>query len=231
MKSFIILIILFSGIRVDAQADKTYIRQGNNKFEEGAYQQAEIEYRKALEKDPGSYRADYNLGNALYKQQQYDAAVSKYTSLAKNEKDRQKLNRYFYNLGNAFFEGKKYKESAEAYKNALRNDPGDMNAKHNLQLALKMLNQNNQQKNQEENKNNDEQQKDSQNNNSKQQDQQNRQPGDEQQQEQPRQVKDQISPEDAERILQALENEEKKVMQKVQEQKQHARKAPLEKNW
>ena len=229
MKSFLILIILFSGIRVDAQADKTYIRQGNDKFEEGEYQQAEIEYRKALEKEPGSYRADYNLGNALYKQQQYDAAVSKYTSLAKNEKDRQKLNRYFYNLGNAFFEGKKYKESAEAYKNALRNDPGDMNAKHNLQLALKMLNQNNQQKNQ--NKNNDEQQKDNQNNKSNQQDQQNRQPGDEQQQEQPRQVKDQISPEDAERILQALENEEKKVMQKVQEQKQHARKVPLEKNW
>ena len=231
MKSFLILIILFSGIRVDAQADKTYIRQGNDKFEEGEYQQAEIEYRKALEKEPGSYRADYNLGNALYKQQQYDAAVSKYTSLAKNEKDRQKLNRYFYNLGNAFFEGKKYKESAEAYKKALRNDPGDMNAKHNLQLALKMLSQNNQQKNQEENKNDDEQQKDSQNNKSNQQDQQNRQPGDEQQQQQPRQVKDQISPEDAERILQALENEEKKVMQKVQEQKQHARKVPLEKNW
>ena len=211
-----------------SQADRPYIRKGNGKFEDGKYQQAEIEYRKALEKVPQSYRADYNLGNALYKQKQYDAAVSKYSSLAKNEKNRQNLNRFHYNLGNALYKSQKYGESVEAYKNALRNNPKDLDAKHNLQLAMQKLNEQKQQQDQKNRQNKDQQNKDQQQKNKPQPDQQDK----DKQQAQPQQnQRGQISPEDADRILKALENEEKNVMKKVQDEKQHRQEKPLDKNW
>jgi tetratricopeptide (TPR) repeat protein len=223
------LIVLFSlqALFMHAQADRTHIRQGNGKFDEGQFQQAEIEYRKALEKNPESYRADYNLGNALYRQKQYEAAGSKYNTLIKNEKDHQNLNRYYYNLGNTMFESRKYGESIEAYKNALKNNPADMDAKHNLQLAMRMLQdqQNQQQQQQQQQQEKNKQQQQQQEKNKQEQEQQ------QQQQQQQADAKGQITPEDAERILQALENEEKDVLKKVQEQKKRAQKAPLEKNW
>jgi Ca-activated chloride channel homolog len=231
MKLMVILIFAILATGAYSQADRSHIRQGNDKYEDGKYQDAEIEYRKALEKDPQSYRADYNLGNALYRQKQYDAAAIKYGSLTKNEKDRQNLNRYYYNLGNACFENKKYQESVDAYKNALRNNPGDMDAKHNLQLALKMLEEKKKQEQQGQNKDQQKQEQQKQKQEQQNQQQQNQQQHDQQQAQKPQGSKGQISPEDAERILQALENEEKDVMKKVQEQKQHRQKVPLEKNW
>ena len=204
MRSITLIGLTVIALNAYSQAERKYIREGNGEYKDGNYQQAEVEYRKALEKDPQSYPADFNLGNALYKQKQYDAAASKYSALAGNEHNKQKLSRYYYNLGNSLFQKQKYSESIEAYKNALRNNPTDMDAKHNLQLALQMLNQQNQQQ----------QQQDQQQNNG-----------------QPQHQKGQISPEDAERILQALENEEKEVIKKVQERKERVQKADVEKNW
>jgi Ca-activated chloride channel homolog len=232
--------------KVFPQTDRHLIRKGNENYKNGSFQQAEVEYRKALEKNPQNYRANYNLGNTLYREKQYDAASAKFAGLADKEKDKQKRSRYYYNLGNSLFQNKKYKESVDAFKNALKNNPRDQDAKHNLQLAMKMLreqqnqqNKNQQNKNDKDNKNNkndknkgdqdkqkDQQnkdkQKDQQGNNQQQQNQQNAA-------EQPQ--KGQISPQDAERILQALENEEKEVMKKAQDQKQKVRKVQLEKNW
>jgi Ca-activated chloride channel family protein len=243
MKLIIFILLANSAIQAYSQAERKYIRKGNSEYEDGRYQQAEIEYRKALEKDPQSSEADYNLGNALYRQKQYDAAATKYNTLAGKGKDSEYLNRYYYNLGNALFENQKYQESVEAFKSALRNDSRDMDAKHNLQMALKMLNENKQQQNQKDQQKNKDQQSQSQQN----KDQQNKDQGNKNQQEknqqqgennneepQPDQMqgsKGQITREDAERILQALENDEKNVMKKVLEQKEHIQQVPLDKNW
>jgi Ca-activated chloride channel family protein len=242
MKSILLILLAGCTVHANAQTERRYIRKGNGAFEDGRYQQAEIEYRKALEKAPLSGKADYNLGNALYKQKQYDAAATKYAALVENGKDKQELNRYYYNLGNALFENRKYQESVEAYKNALRKDPRDLDAKHNLQLAMKMLTEQQQQnKNDQQNKqdqqnkngqNKDQQGKDQDNKNQQQKGQPQDNKGDNPQQPQQRQPSPkQISQEDAERILQALENEEKNVIRKVQEQKEHLQQVPLEKNW
>jgi tetratricopeptide (TPR) repeat protein len=243
----VITLIILAIITFDAysQADRKYVRKGNRDYDDKQYQQAEIEYRKALEKNPESSRADYNLGNALYRQKQYEPAASKYANLAEKEKNKNELNRYYYNLGNARFEDKKYQESIEAYKNALKKNPGDMDAKHNLQLALRMLNAENKQKNQDKQKNKEQQQNQQQNqqqqnqqknNDQKDQnknEQQQGQKNNDQQQsgQQPKNVRGQISPEDAERILQALENEEKNVLKKVQEKQRQVKKVPVDKNW
>jgi Ca-activated chloride channel family protein len=242
MRLLVIIILASIAIEVYPQTDRKLIRKGNSDYKDGNYPQAEVEYRKALEKDTLSFRADYNLGNALYRQKQYDAAAERYTGLAVREKDKQKLSRFYYNLGNAMYEKQKYKESIEAYKNALRNNPGDMDTKHNLQLALKMLNdkkqqqnQNNQQQNKEQQDQKNKENQDKQNNG--QQDKQNNEKQQGQKNEntkpsgQSQSTKGQISPEDAERILQALENEEKDVMKKVQEKKEHGQKVQVDKNW
>jgi Ca-activated chloride channel homolog len=244
MRMIFLVVLTIIAAKGYPQSDKSLTRRGNDKYNKGSYQQAELEYRKALEKNPKSYRADYNLGNALYREKQYDAAGAKYAGLAEKEKNKQKRSRYYYNLGNTLYESKKYNESAEAYKNALRNNPNDKDAKHNLLLAMQMLKeqQNKQKQDQQQNKNDkndknkqdqnkqkDQQNKDKQQNQQGQNQQQNQQDKNEQAGQQPQ--KGQISPQDAERILQALENEEKDVMKKAQEQKEKVRKVQLEKNW
>jgi tetratricopeptide (TPR) repeat protein len=247
MRSVALLILTVISLEAYAQADRKFVRKGNENYNDGSFQQAEVEYRKALEKDPLSYRADYNLGNALYRQKQYDAAAARYSGLAEKEHDRQKLSQYYYNLGNTMYENKKYQESVVAYKNSLRNNPADMDAKHNLQLALKMLNEQQQQQKKNDQKNKDNKQKDqdqqkqNQQKNQQDQNQKNNQQDQNQQKEQPEQAnqlsqqqqvkKGQISPQDADRILQALENEEKEVMKKVQERKERVQKVQVEKNW
>jgi Ca-activated chloride channel homolog len=228
-------ILLLFAVDVDGQADRKLVRKGNSDYRQGAYQDAEREYRKALENDPDSYKANYNLANTLYKQKQYDAAAKKYTELLQNETDKDKLSRYYYNLGNTLFQSKKYKESVEAYKNALRNKPGDMDAKHNLQLAMHYLTKQNNQQNQG-NKNGNQSDK-KQDKNKSQDDMQ--KPGSDQNQSprlqnnaSPAQgSKEQISPQDADRILQAIENEEKEVMKKAQNRKEHIKKSSVDKNW
>jgi tetratricopeptide (TPR) repeat protein len=236
MKSILLILMAAFAVNANSQTERKYIRKGNGAYDDGQYQQAEIEYRKALEKVPLSGKADYNLGNALYKQKQYDAAATKYAALAEKGKDKQDLNRYYYNLGNALFDSRKYKESVDAYKNALRNDPRDMDAKHNLQIAMKKLmeqqQQNNNDQQNKEGQNKDQQGKDQDSKNQQQKGQSQDKKGDNPQQPQQAQPSPkQITPQDAERILQALENDEKNVIRKVQEQKEKLQQVPLEKNW
>jgi tetratricopeptide (TPR) repeat protein len=239
MRSIALILLALITIKVYPQADRKLIRKGNGDYKDGNYQQAEVEYRKALDKNSRSFRANYNLGNALYRQKQYDAAATRYAGLAEKGKNKQDLSRYYYNLGNSMYENRKYQESIEAYKNALRNSPGDMDAKHNLQLALRMLNDQKQQQNQNNQQQNKDQQ-DKKNKDQQKQQQQNQQNQGQQQEQkdqqsessrQPQNIKGQISPEDAERILQALENEEKDVMKRVQERKERVQKVQVDKNW
>ncbi len=225
MKYLIIILTLVAAEEVFSQPEQKYIRQGNGKYNEQQYNEAEVLYRKALEENIQSRKAEYNLSNTLYKQEKYDAAAAKYLGLTQEEKDRHELSRYYYNLGNSMFKANKLKESIEAYKNALRNNPEDDDARHNLQLALRMKSQQEKQDNKEGQDNQDNQEnKDQQDK----QDNQNNQPDQEQQQ---NQQQGQISREDAERLLQALENDEKKVLQKVKENQAQVKKIPVEKDW
>ena len=201
-----------TSFQVFSQNERKYIRHGNSQYLKEKYDDAEVQYRKALEKNPGSKKADYNLANTLYKQEKYQAAGTKYLNLAENEKEKRELSRYYYNLGNSLFKENNLKESIEAYKNSLKNNPADMDAKHNLQLAMNMLNVQQQQQNQDN-----------------QQQQQQQEQGDEQKQAQQQPVKkDEISKEDAERILDALEREEDDVLKKLQKQ---VIKVQVDKNW
>jgi Ca-activated chloride channel homolog len=216
-----IVLLLFLPVMSNAQQVKKQIRKGNREYSNGKYNEAELHYRKALEKKPQYGKATYNLGNALYKQNQYEPAISKYESLLETEKNYETLSKYYYNLGNSYFKTQKLEQSIESYKQSLRLNPKDQDAKHNLFLAQSMLNQ---QKNQQ---NRDQQNKDQQNKDQQNKDQQLQQ--DQQQNGEKKEAK--ISKQDAERLLEAMEQDEKDVLKKVEEKKMQGRKIPVEKEW
>jgi len=240
MKWVVVIILTVLTVNVFSQAERKFVRRGNRQFDDKKFQEAEIQYRKALEKSPGSAAADYNLGNALYRQNQFDAAAKRYNELSGKEKEGQLISSDYYNLGNALYKSGKYKECIDAYKNALRKTPGDMDAKHNLQLAMKKLemekqkNKENQQNKQDKQDNKKDDNKDNKKDDKQQQNQNKEdQQSDEKkgQQQDKQNMNGQISAQDAERILQALENEEKHVLKKVQEHQKQVRKVPVDKNW
>ncbi len=119
--------------------ERKSIRSGNRAYEQGAFPESEVDYRRALEKAPESYEAQFNLGNALYKQERYDEAAQIFQQLAQDTTRADHIAACHYNAGNALFGQRKLQEALEAYKNSLRANPGDMDAKFNLAYVKKML--------------------------------------------------------------------------------------------
>lgn len=225
---FIILFTLYSLVQVFSQTENKVVRKGNNLYKEGNYKDAEISYRKALEKDPKSVKGSYNLGNSLYKQEGYEEAANNYLSSINKigSKNKVQQSAAYHNLGNAMLKSEKYAEAIDAYKQALRLNPGDEDTRYNLSYALNKMQQ--QQKNQQggnnkndKNDNKDKQQQQSQSDKSDQQSDNK----DQQQQ------KAQISKKDAERMLQALNNDEQKTLDKVNKQKVKQVPVQTEKDW
>jgi len=210
MRSLIMLFLLFAVSIANAQPAQKLVRSGNNEYKDGHFKDAEIDYRKALTKAPNSQKAAFNLGNSLYKQQNFEAAASQYLKLAQSEnKEASKANVY-YNLGNSLLENKKYKESIDAYKMALRQNPKDEDTRYNLSYAMTKLQQ---QKKQEQNKKQEQ----------KQQQQQ-------QQQQQP-QPKPNMSKQDANRMLNAMNNNEKRTIDKTKNKPNIPTQSMPEKDW
>ena len=89
-------------------------------------------------KNPGKPEVLYNLGNSLIKQKKYDQGIQSLRQSA-NKGDKAIRENSWYNTGNALFETGRFKDSAEAFVQALKLDPSDNDAKHNLELALLKL--------------------------------------------------------------------------------------------
>ena len=115
-------------------------KKGNRLFEQGKYADAEKAYLSAQVDDPGKPEILYNLGNSLVKQKKYREGVQ---SLGQsiNKGDRRVKQKSWYNTGNAFFSEGNYKDAAAAFVEALKLDPADRDAKHNLELALLKIKQ------------------------------------------------------------------------------------------
>ncbi|MCU4155762.1 tetratricopeptide repeat protein [Carboxylicivirga sp. A043] len=234
---------LFSLVNVNAQDERRFIRSGNSHFTDSAYLESEIEYRKALDKTGDSFEGQFNLGDALYKQEKYNNAIDQFQILAGVETDPQRLSEVYHNIGNSYFAMQKYQESIEAYKNALRNNPEDHDTRYNLIAAQKMLQQQQQdQQNQDQNKDQEQQQEQNkeqqqknqeqqqQEQNKDQQQEQNQDQQQNQQQKQQQQPEEQMSKEDAQRLLNAIQQDENELQKKLQKAKA-AKQTKTEKNW
>lgn len=212
-----------------SQADRKFIRQGNREYEKDKYSESEISYRRAIDSNSQSADAVFNAGDALYKQNKYEEAGKQFSENHDMNNDAGKKSASLFNLGNSLLMADKIKESIDAYKGSLRLDPENIEAKYNLAYAQDLLRQ------QEEKQQQQQQQKDNQNNDQqKQQDKQDNKDNQNQQQQQQDQQQQQqqaISKEDAERLLNALANDEKNVQEKVKLAKALKAKTMTEKNW
>lgn len=226
---------LFISVSLYSQAEKKFIRKGNRDYGKSKYSDAEILYRKAGEKNEQSSEATFNIGDALYKQKKYEDAGKKFADNTTQTTDAGKKSAGWYNLGNSLLQADKVKESIDAYKNALKLDPENNEAKFNLGYAqnlLKKQEQQQQQQQQNQSKDQNKDQKDQQNKDDNKQNNQQQQQQDQQQQQQKKENQEQgISKEDAERLLNALANDEKNVQEKVKREKAAKARTRTLKNW
>jgi Ca-activated chloride channel homolog len=208
--------MLFS---LQAQSVNNLIRSGNRAFEQGAMEKAMEAYRKAMEKDAGNPKAAFNMGAAEYESKQYDKAEQHFRESLEQLKDPQQISNAWHNTGNSLFRQDKLEESIAAYQQALRNDPGNENARYNLLMAKKKLQQQQEQQQQQQDKEkNDQQQPPPEGNNDKQNEKDGQQPPpkDPRKEEQPAQPQPDVRNEEKlKQLLQALEQEESRVQQKL----------------
>ena len=214
------------------KTDRDYLRSGNKLYNDSLFIKAEVDYRKALELNPKSTDAMFNLANALLMQQKAKEAMEQYESVSKIEKDKEKLAQIFHNMGVILQSSKQLQQCIEAYKESLRNNPKDEETRYNLALAQKLLkdqqqNQQNQQQNQDQQQQ--EEQKEEKQDQNKDQQQQN-QDQQQQNQQQEQQNKNEMSKENAQQLLNAVMQDEKNVQDKVKKQLQ-IRGKKLEKDW
>ncbi len=202
-----------------AQNEKALIKQGNEAYEKQAYDKAITNYQKALEKSPASSTAQYNLGNALYKNKKTDESVQAYDDALSNASSKDDRAKAFYNKGVVLQNNKKLPECIDAYKNALKLDPADEDARQNLQKAL--LQQQQEQK--KDNKDKKEEKKPKDDKKQKEKD----KPKDE---EQPKQQKSKLTKQDAEEKLKALLQQEKNLQDKLRKVNPSSLAKP-EKDW
>ena len=235
-KKFYILSLLLvaSAVQVFAQqkTDRDYLRSGNKLYNDSLFIKAEVDYRKALEINPKSTDAMFNLANTLLMQQKAKEAMEQYESVSKIEKDKDKLAQIYHNMGVILQSSKQLPQCIEAYKESLRNNPKDNETRYNLALAQKQLkdqqqNQQNQDQQQQQQQKQ-EQEKQDQNKDQQEQDQKDQQQQQNQQQQQPN--KNEMSKENAQQLLNAIMQDEKNVQDKVKKQIQIQGKK-LDKDW
>lgn len=180
-----------------AQEDQSLVAKGNELYKKQQFDEAATEYRKAAGLNAKNSKAQYNLGDALYKSKKTEEAEKAFDDAATNSKDEMAKSKSFYNKGVALSSQKKLPESIDAYKESLRLNAADEEARQNLQRALNELKKQSQQNQQKQD-------------NKKQDKQQN--------QNQPEQQKNnsKLNQKQVEQMLSALRKDEKKLQQDLQ---------------
>ena len=218
----LLFILLVAAKDAVGQKERKQVRAGNKEYRNIQFGDSELSYRRALDADPGYSDASFNLGNSLYKQKKYEDAQERFGALSSSELDRRSRSESLYNLGNSLLKSDKVEESIEAYKNSLRLKPDNPEAKYNLAYAQDLLQQ------QQDQQNGQQQENGEQNDQQQQQDKNDQQDRSEQEQQQNEQK---MTREDAERLLQALANNEQEVQEKVIKEKAAKMRVRTLKNW
>ena len=167
---FCFFVSILASYNIYAQSENyaKFYNKGN-KFIENNFEEAEKNFRVAIDDSLSDLRATFNLSNKYYSEGLYDEAISRQiesTKLAKNKSEKHKA---FHNLGNSLMKKEMCSEAVLAYKNALRNDPSDDETRYNLALAKKC-----EEEQQNDDQNKDDQNKDNENKDDQNQDDQNK---------------------------------------------------------
>lgn len=220
---------------------KKAVNAGNDFYHQKQYDSAGTQYLKALKAQPNSFEGNFNLGDALYQSGQYDKARTALNNSLKSAKTKDNQAVAYHNIGNTFLEQKQWQAAADAFKKSLLLQPEDRDTKYNLAYAQEMLKQ--QQQKNKQNKKNNKDDKDKKNNKDKQQQQpkdskdkqdQNQKKNDQQQKQQDQQPQQdagqdkkeqqaqgrpsKLTKQQADNILNALNQEEQALHKKKKEQ-------------
>ena len=233
-KTIAALAALLLVLPLSAQEDKTEVRSGNRMLRNRNYNEAEINFRKGLVKDSTSFISSYDLASSLYLQKDYDNAAKALERVEPQLPDSEYADRWHFNKGNIALQQQDWQTAVEAFKQALLLNPGDLEAKESYIYAKKKLED---QQNQQGDKGDQGDQGDNQDKqDDNQQDQPNQQPDpqDNNQDNQPQEApaEQQISPQQAQQMLKAIQAKEKETQEKVEKAKaQQAQTRRKENNW
>lgn len=226
MKIIILLISLLSVVSLSAQkAVRKNIKQGNRSYNEQKYEKAAKKYEEAIKINPHALEANFNLGNTLYKQNEWDKSIEQQNHYLLLEKENeQEIAASWHNIGNALLHKKELQKSMEAYKMALRINPDDDETRYNLAVVQKMINDEEEEQDQDQQQEQDKDKKDD-----------NQPQSPDQQQNQKKKPEEQTEPEqmsrdNANQILQAIEQDEKETQKRLNEMKAEERKQKAEEN-
>jgi Ca-activated chloride channel homolog len=218
--SYLTIFLLLFLQNMHAQSAHKHLRTGDAAYKQKDYSSAETAYRKAGEKQQ-SLKSSYNLGNSLYQQERYEESGKAFNDALGSSADDLSKSNLYHNLGNSLFKQEKYQESVEAYKQSLKFNPDNDATKKNLMLARQMMKLQHQQQ-QQQNKNQDNkdgedgnEQKEQQSNQDK-----NEQQGSSQKDQREADKKEAsqtegMSRDDAEKLLEIIDGEDKKVQEKL----------------
>ena len=219
------------------QVDRKEIRSGNRRFGKGDFRAAAVEYMRALDKDSTSFAGNYNLANVHYRLGAFDSAAEALSKLKDAADGSEYGADYYFNLGDVAIAKKDWQGAVDAFRKCLLIEPGSIEAKENYIYAKKHL-ENNQnggggegQDNQQQDNQDDNQQQDNKQDDNDSQDKP--QDGQQGQEPQPRPVPAEVkvSPQQAQQMLQAIQEKEKKTQDKVEKAKAAVGERNNEKNW
>lgn len=143
MRNILYIVLLLNSVLLFGQEKDKNLYNGNQSFKEKKYADAEADFRVTeSKKSPKKATAGYNLGNSVYRQNQQGEAKIKYIQALEHAKTKEEKHRIYHNLGNTFMLEKNYEAAAEAYKNALRNNPNDEETRYNYALAKRKKKEN-----------------------------------------------------------------------------------------
>ena len=236
-----------------------YVFEGNSLVNEN-FIEAEKKYRLGVSAKQNNAAGSYNLGNAYYKSELYDEAMLRHLEAINNSGLKLEKHKAYHNIGNTLMRQKRCKEAVSAYKNALRNSPSDDESRYNLALAQECAKEQGdgkgEDKDKDENKddkeNSDENKDNEEKNKDKGGEDEEKKEGDDKEDEggkpkddngnqndkdpkkdkgQPKPQPGKMSPQQVKNLLEAMNNEEKKVQEKMNASKTKGVKIQTEKDW
>jgi tetratricopeptide (TPR) repeat protein len=110
-------------------------KEGAELYREGKLDEALTSFTQAQVESPDAPEIHYNIGNVHYRKEEMDKSVEEYRASLRGDED--VMQPAHYNVGNVHFKKQDFQSAVQSYKQALKIDPSDIEARQNLELALK----------------------------------------------------------------------------------------------
>ncbi len=201
------------------------VEQGNTRYVEDENEKALDSYMRAQREDTTHTVPYFNAGDALYRMGRYDEGALQFFKSTKSTAESVAAMGY-YNLGNTFYRKGDMRSAAEAYRRSLLMDPDDEDSKHNLELVMRLMEEQPQQQDQQQQQQDQQQQQQDQDEEQQDEDQQQQQDQEDQEQEQQQQERPErkeISEDELERILSAIDASDKETQEEIARQASRTR--------